>query len=314
MRTPSSRNCVDGLLERADHRAERDDDRLRVFAAVAAHQPARGAAEARLELGGDARNVLERRQLLGVREVAHFHERLGPDHRADRDRLVRIEDLARRVRRQEGVDLGLRRDVDALVGVGEDEAVHAHHHRHRQLLGELERLDVQVERFLVGLGEQLQPAAVALAHRVAVVVPDVDRRADRAVGDRHHDRQPEPRGVVDRLGHEQQPLAGGCGVGARARRRGADRDAHRRELALDVDELARREIAALHHLAEPFDDVRLRRDRIGADDVGPAERDGFGNGVRAFSLFEHGRPRRARGERTGRPRSPRPRCRRRPCR
>ena len=179
---------VDRLLERADHRAESDDDRLRVFAAIAAHQPARGAAEARLELGGDARNVLERGKLLGVREVAHFHERLRPDHRADRDRLVGIEDLARRVRRQERVDLGLLGNVDALVGVREDEAVHAHHHRHRQLLGELERLDVQVERFLVGLGEQLQPAAVALAHRVAVVVPDVDRRADRAVGDRHDDR------------------------------------------------------------------------------------------------------------------------------
>jgi hypothetical protein len=46
--------------------------------------------------------------------------------------------------------------------VGEDEAVHAHHHRQRELLGELEGLDVQVERLLVGLGEELDPAAVAL--------------------------------------------------------------------------------------------------------------------------------------------------------
>ena len=33
----------------------------------------------------------------------------------------------------------------------------------RQLLGEAERLDVQVERFLVGLGEELDPAGVAHA-------------------------------------------------------------------------------------------------------------------------------------------------------
>jgi hypothetical protein len=54
-----------------------------------------------------------------------------------------------------------------------------------------ERLDVQVERFLVRLGEELDPAAVAHRHAVRMVVPDVDRRADRAIGDGHHDRQPE---------------------------------------------------------------------------------------------------------------------------
>jgi hypothetical protein len=127
-----------------------------------------------------------------VRKVAHFHESLGADHGADRHRLGGIEHLARLVGRQEGVDLGLRRDVDPLHRVRQDEAVHAHHHRHRQFLAEAEGLQVQVRRFLVGLGEQLQPAAVALAHRVAVVVPDVDRRADRPVGHRHHDRRPRP--------------------------------------------------------------------------------------------------------------------------
>ena len=77
--------------------------------------------------------------------------------------------------------------------MGEDEAVHAHHHRQRQLLGQPERLDVQVERLLVGLGEELDPAGVAHRHAVGVVVPDVDRRADRAVADGHHDRQAEAR-------------------------------------------------------------------------------------------------------------------------
>jgi hypothetical protein len=225
--------------------------------------------------------------LLGVREVAHFHEGLGADHGADGDRLVHVQHLARLVGRQEGVDLGLRGHVHPLVGVREDEAVHAHHHRHAQLLGQLEGLDVQVERFLVGFGKQLDPAAVALAHAVAVVVPDVDRRADGAVGHRHHDGQAQAAGVVDRFGHEQQALAGGGGVGAGAGGTAADGHAHGGELAFDVDELAvfqRR----LHHLAEAFDDVGLRRDRVGADHLGPAQRHRFGDGVGTFNLLEHG--------------------------
>jgi hypothetical protein len=100
--------------------------------------------------------------------------------------------------------------------VREDEPVHADHDGQRDLLGELERLDVQVERLLVGLGVELDPARVALRHRVAVVVPDVDRRADRAVGDGHDDRQPEAGGVVQRLDHVEQALARGRRVGARA--------------------------------------------------------------------------------------------------
>ena len=201
-----------------------------------------------------------------------------------------VEHLARHVGGQVGVHLLLCRHVDALVGVGEDEAVHAHHHRQRQFLAEPERLDVQVERLLVVLGEQLDPAAVALAQRVGVVVPDVDRRADRAIGDRHHDRQPEARGVVDRLGHEQQSLARRRRVGACSGRRSADRDRHRRELGLDVDELARRELAGIDHAPERLDDVGLRRDRVRADHLRAAQRHGFGDCRRAFNLLEHGRP------------------------
>jgi hypothetical protein len=43
--------------------------------------------------------------------------------------------------------------------VGEQEPVHAHHHRVGQLLGDPEGLDVQVGRFLAGLGVGLDPAA-----------------------------------------------------------------------------------------------------------------------------------------------------------
>ena len=219
------------------------------------------AAELLREIGGELRDETERTQLLVMLQVAHFGERFGPDHRADAHGIGRIEDLARLVGRQERIDLRLRGHVHAIVRMREDEAVHAHHDRTRQVLGEPEGLDVQVERFLVGLRKELDPAGVAHRHAVGVVVPDVDRRADRAVADGHHDRQAETGGVVDRLRHEQESLAARGGIGARARRRRADGDRQRGEFGFDVDELAARELARLHHLAQAFDDVRLRRDR-----------------------------------------------------
>ncbi len=197
---------------------------------------------------------------------------------------MRIENLAGLVGREEGVDVALLGHVDALDGMGEDEAVHAHHDREGELLGEAEGLNVQVRRLLIRLGEELDPAGVAHRHGVAVVVPDVDRRTDCPVCQCHHDRQTETRCVVDRFDHEQEPLARGRGVGARARGGGADRDRHRRELRLDIDELARRELARLHHGADRLDDVGLRRDRIGTHDLGPTQGHRLCHGARAFNL------------------------------
>ncbi|GAA4462229.1 hypothetical protein GCM10023170_066610 [Phytohabitans houttuyneae] len=57
--------------------------------------------------------------------------------------------------------------------------------RRGQLLGQPER--EQVGGGLVVLGVELE---FPLAHRIAVVVPDVYRRADGPVGNGHHDRQP----------------------------------------------------------------------------------------------------------------------------
>ena len=167
---------VHDVLDRPQHRAEGDDDRLRVLGAVAAHQPAGGPAEGLLEVVGEARNRLQGLELLRVHEVLDLAERVRAHHGADRHRLGRVEHHARLEAREERVHLLLRRHVHALDGVGEDEAVHADHHRQRQLLGQPEGLDVQVERLLVVLGIELDPARVALGHGVAVVVPDVDRR------------------------------------------------------------------------------------------------------------------------------------------
>ena len=128
----------------------------------------------------------------------------------------------------------------------------------RQLLGEPEGLDVQVGGLLVGLGEQLDPAGVTGRHGVAVVVPDVDGRAHGTVGQRHDDGQPEPAGVVDRLHHEEQPLAGCGGEGAGTGGRGADGHRHSGELRLDVDELAGRSSPVFTIAPECLDDVGLR--------------------------------------------------------
>ena len=198
-------------------------------------------------------------------EVPHLGERLRPDHRADRHRLVRVEHLARLERRQEGVDLLLARDVDRLEGVREDEAVHADHHRQRELLGEPERLDVEVDRLLVRLRVELDPARVALRHRVGVVVPDVDRRADRAVGDassrsaaRARTRCRAPRPCRAAPGSRSP-----CTPARPAAEAPIAADIAR-ELRLDHQVLARRELAGSHQVGERLDDVRLRRDRVGA--------------------------------------------------
>jgi len=240
---------VDRVLDGAQHRTHRDHDGFGILGPVGAQQPAGIATEHRLEFRRQLRDALKCLHLLGVREIAHFHEGFRTDHRADRNRLVRVEYLARLVGRQVGFDLRRRRHVDTLVGVGEDEAVHAHHHRHRELLGQLEGLDVQVERFLVGFGEQLNPAAIALRERVGMVVPDVDRRADGPVGDSHDDRQAKAGRVIDRLDHEQQALRGSRRVAARAGRRGADGHRHGGEFGFDVDVLTVGKRTLLHHFA-----------------------------------------------------------------
>ena len=217
-------------------------------------------------------------------EETDLGERLWPHQGTDCDRIGRIEDLTRLEGWQERVDLLLGRDVDALGRVGEHEPVHVHHDGQRQVLGEAERLDVQVGGFLVGLGEEHHPPRVPYGHRVAVVVPDVDGCPDRPVGKGHHDRKAEAAGVVDRLDHEQQALAGSRRVGPRSGRRGTDRHRHRSELRLDIDELAAGELAGLDHLSYALDDVGLRGDRIGAHDLGTAGRHGHGDGSGTLKL------------------------------
>jgi len=52
--------------------------------------------------------------------------------------------------------------------------------------------------------------------------------------------------------------------------RGADRHRKRGEFTLDIDEFAIDQFAFPDQIAEAFDDMGLRRDRIGADHFRPA--------------------------------------------
>ena len=139
----------------------------------------------------------------------------------------------------------------------------------------------------IGFRKQLQPAGVTHRHRIGMIIPDVNRCADGPIAERHHDRQAEARGVVDRLGHEQQALARGRGIGARAGGRCPDRDREGGEFGFHIDEFAILQFAQSNHLAEPFDNMGLRRDRISADDLGAAQGNRLGCGVGTFSLLQH---------------------------
>ncbi len=74
------------------------------------------------------------------------------------------------------------------------------------MLGDSDRLDRVIVYFLCVLCVELYPAAVASAHRVAVVTVNIDGTAQRPVHHRHDDRQPEAGGDVKHLPHEGQPL------------------------------------------------------------------------------------------------------------
>ena len=92
--------------------------------------------------------------------------------------------------------------------VRQHERVLAHHHRqqHARVLGEAVGQQDRVEHLLVVLAVELDPAGVAQHQRVAVVDPDVPRRAERAVDRHHHDRQPEVARREHVLRHVGEPV------------------------------------------------------------------------------------------------------------
>ena len=195
--------------------------------------------------------------------------------------MIRIELLARPVGRQESIDRRLIRNVHFLKRVREHEPIHANHDGDGHFLGNAEGLDVEIARFLIIFSKKLNPAAVALA-------PDIDRSADRAVGYCHHHGKPKPARVVDGLRHIKKTLAGRCRIGAAARHRGADCHRHRSELAFHIDVLAVGKHPFAAKETKIFNNVGLRRNRVGAHHVRPAKRDRLRYALAAFELLKHG--------------------------
>ena len=279
---------VDDVGERAQHRAQGDDDHLGVGGAVGPQEAARVAPERLGEVVGDLADDVEGAELAVRHQVLHLGVGLRPHHRPDRDRLVRVEPLPRLERREVGVDLVLSRYVDLLHRMGQHEAVHADHHRQGEPLGQGEGLHVQVDGLLVGRREQHQPSGVALGERVGVVVPDVDRRAQCTVGHGHHHRQTESRRVGQCLGHEEQSLARGSRVGAGTGSRSADARRERAELGLDHQVLARSQLPGGDQVGERLHDVGLRGDRVRRHDMRAAPGHGLGDRTRTLQLPKHG--------------------------
>ena len=152
-----------------------------------------------------------------------------------------MEDRVRLPRREEPVDDGRVGHVDRLDRVRQVERILGDHDRETDVgvLREPERLQHRVEHLLVALRVELDPAGVALAHRVGVVGPDVPRRRDGPVDHPHHDGSPHPGSPVQELVHEQESLTGGRGVRPCSEAGGADADLEGAVLGLDLDVLRR---------------------------------------------------------------------------
>ena len=216
---------------------------------------------------------------------------LRPRRVADVHGALEIELVGRAVRRQEGVGLIGGGNLHRLVGVGEREAVHVHHHRqaHARILRHGIGHERQIERLLVVLGIHLDPAMIEQRQRVALVAVDVPGQRERAVRVHHHDGEPAARGVGEALGHIQQPLGRGGRERARTRSGRADGGGERRVLAFHVQVLAG-EAAVLDHGGERLHDRGLGRDGIGGDHLGPGEPHPLGEGLVAGKELPHAAP------------------------
>jgi hypothetical protein len=120
-------------------------------------------------------------------------------------------------RRQEAVDRLLVGDLGHHHRVREHERVLADQHRQQdaRVLGQPVRRQDRVEDLLVVLAVELDPAGVAQCEGVAVVDPDVPRRAEGPVDRHHHDRQPEETGGEHVLGHVSEAVGRRRGESAR---------------------------------------------------------------------------------------------------
>src|SRR5688500_7543795 len=135
--------------------------------------------------------------------------------------------------------------------------------------------------------------AVAVYERepvaVAPMATDMAANSDSTLRNSHGPRSPDPTSAASASTMWVCGVLGEAGAGGGGGRRGARGGgaAGRRlggELRLDIEELARPEVAGPDERRERLDEVGLRRDRVGRDDLRPAAGHGLGDGTRAFEL------------------------------
>ncbi len=238
--------AVDHVAELVGEGAHGDDDEVGVLAAVGVEDRRAAAAEALPEVGVDLLPELHGLAHLLVQVVADVHVSplldavdvaagIGQGHGVEALGVLRVEGMQVAIGRQEILDrLGLG-ELEGHVGVGEVVAVVVDHYRDVHRLGEPEGLQGHVDDFLVVLGEDLDPAGVALADGVLMVVPHRPGGADAAVDDAHHQRQAGAGRPVQLLAHVEQAVGGGRREGAHPGAGGTDADPQGAVLALDGD-------------------------------------------------------------------------------
>ena len=174
--------------------------------------------------------------------------------------------------------------LDILDRVAGDKTVLANHHGQRHGLADTHGLKVVVIRFLIGLGKQHDPAGVAHAHRVGMVVVDVDWAGKRAAADGQGDRQAVARGNVEHFGHVAQTARRRGADGTASGRLRADARGHGGMLRLDRDELGVH-FAVIDVGGEVLRDLGGGGDRERAHDIGIDLFHRVGNGFIARKSF-----------------------------
>ena len=130
------------------------------------------------------------------------------------------------------------------------------------VLGQAEGQHGRIRHVLVRVTIQLDPGKIAEHQGVALVRPDIPRRAQRSIDGRHYHGQAIESRHHHVLGHVGEPVRCAGGESPGAVQGGADADTHRTVLAFGRYDAALREREAGH----VFDDFGLRCDRINAAD------------------------------------------------
>ena len=189
---------LDDVPQLVGERPQPHDDVFRVVAAVRLHEGHSPPPEDLLERGVGLLHHLHGLPQVFRQQVADLHVTvgqlavdvqpgLGERHRVEVGRIGRVQSVGRLERLQKLPHLLLFRHSKGHIGVRQQVAVVAHHHRDAGGFRHREGLQGVVDDLLVIAAVHLDPPGVALGDGVLVVVPDVPGGAHGPVGHAHDD-------------------------------------------------------------------------------------------------------------------------------